>query len=248
MTASTDFGDDRQDFGAPAYPSAFGITFTPTILGAILAVVGLAGAAFIVVQLVLPELSRNETLKGEVGGLEQQVAQAAGNPQKVVAAKAELEDAKRRRAEVQDLFADETSLNTLLLDISREFRQPGRRIQLLGFNPSGPPVPLSDPNLPPGVQGKLKSQTIGISMRGSFAQTQAVIRNIERLQPLILVRNFSTTKDGSGQVLVIDNATGRSTPTGEVLLNTNLSLQVIVSPVNPPAPPPGAAPPPAPPK
>lgn len=246
MTVSSDFSPEEQSFDAPAYPNVFGITFTPTIIGAILAVVGLAAAGYIFTALVQPELGKNQTLQKEVTDKKGQVEQARRNPEKVKKAQQNLEESKRRRQDVQNLFADETSLDTLLLDINREFTRPGRDIDLLTFTPSVPAL-FTDPAFGPGVQNKLKGQLINITLRGSFAQTQAILRSLERLQPLIIVRNFTTTRDISQQRLIVDNTTGRTSLVGEPSLSTSLGLQVLVTPTpTPPAPgtpgAPGAAP------
>ncbi|MBW4443775.1 MAG: hypothetical protein KME10_21615 [Plectolyngbya sp. WJT66-NPBG17] len=56
---------------------------------------------------------------------------------------------------------------------------------------------ISDGSLGAPINNKLKRQTIDIEIRGNFNQTQSIFRTIERLQPLLLVRNLD--------VKVIDN-------------------------------------------
>jgi len=56
---------------------------------------------------------------------------------------------------------------------------------------------ISDSSLGASINNKLKRQAIDIEIRGNFNQTQSIFRTIERLQPLLLMRNL--------EVKVIDN-------------------------------------------
>ena len=58
-------------------------------------------------------------------------------------------------------------------------------------------IVISDSSLGASINNKLKRQAIDIEIRGNFNQTQSIFRTIERLQPLLLVRNL--------EVKVIDN-------------------------------------------
>jgi type IV pilus assembly protein PilO len=51
----------------------------------------------------------------------------------------------------------------------------------------------SDSYVQPALLGKLKRQTIDVSFQGSFNQTQSIFRTIERLQPLLIIKNLSMT-------------------------------------------------------
>lgn len=56
---------------------------------------------------------------------------------------------------------------------------------------------ISDSSFGAAINNKLKRQTIDMEIRGNFNQTQSIFRTIERLQPLLLVRNLD--------VKVVDN-------------------------------------------
>ncbi len=49
---------------------------------------------------------------------------------------------------------------------------------------------ISDGSLGAPINNKLKRQTIEVEFRGNFNQTQSIFRTIERLQPLLLVRDL----------------------------------------------------------
>ena len=84
--------------------------------------------------------------------------------------------------------------------------------KLTGFKPSSetpagaPPatgaitVPnvVKDNSLGLELNNKLKRETIDIAFEGNFSQTQQIFRTIERLQPLLLMRNMSITVGRAG--------------------------------------------------
>jgi type IV pilus assembly protein PilO len=49
----------------------------------------------------------------------------------------------------------------------------------------------NDSYLQPALVGKLRRQTVDISFQGNFSQTQSIFRTIERLQPLLIVKNLA---------------------------------------------------------
>ncbi|WOD38287.1 hypothetical protein [Nodosilinea sp. E11] len=59
--------------------------------------------------------------------------------------------------------------------------------ELLRFNPS-PSVLVVDG--PPELSGKLERVTVDVSMQALFPQTLSIMRNIERLEPLIIIRDM----------------------------------------------------------
>jgi type IV pilus assembly protein PilO len=59
----------------------------------------------------------------------------------------------------------------------------------------------SDSYVQPALLGKLKRQTIDVSFKGNFNQTQAIFRTIERLQPLLIIKNLAMVQGaGNGKV------------------------------------------------
>lgn len=60
-------------------------------------------------------------------------------------------------------------------------------------------VVINDSSLGTPINGKLKRQTISVDIRGNFNQTQSIFRTIERLQPLLLIRNLDVKVDKKAQ-------------------------------------------------
>lgn len=235
MTA--DFIPDSEFENTPNYPTAFGITFTPTISGIVLGLLGLCGAGALLYYLVMPAWETNQTLSTSVQEKSQQLEQQGAIRKQIQDAKDQLAKAKQKRDQVYGLFANEKTLNTLLFDLNQliernnagllaarntklngcpvyvrqAFATPGgaqefedrfgklvaeAKLQRFKPNEAGAIV-VNDGSLGAPIDNKLKRQTIDIEIRGNFNQTQSIFRTIERLQPLLLVRNLN--------VKVVDN-------------------------------------------
>ena len=86
--------------------------------------------------------------------------------------------------------------------------------QLRSFTP-GEKVVVEDGSLGEGVNGKLRKETYSVEFSGDFAQTQSILRNLERLEPLLMVRDFKIqsgeavpeTSSGQGGQVVIQPKT-----------------------------------------
>lgn len=228
MTA--DFIPDSEFESTPNYPTAFGITFTPTISGVLLGLLGLIGGGALIYYLVMPTFETNQALSQSVEEKTQQLQQQGAIRKQIQDAKDQLEKAKQKRDQVYSLFANEKTLNTLLFDLNQLiernnagllaarntklnacpayvrqiFATPGgaqefqdqfgplvSEAKLKRFKPDekGAAV-INDSSLGDPINNKLKRQTIDIEIRGNFNQTQSIFRTIERLQPLLLVRNL----------------------------------------------------------
>jgi type IV pilus assembly protein PilO len=125
MTSSDDFiPSNEADFDTePSYPVVFGITITPLIAGVLLGLLGLAAAAYTLLNFVLPELDRNRQLKQEVADKETQLKRQATIAQRIEAAKKDLAVAKQQQQEVLSLFSSPSTLDTLLLDINKQINR-----------------------------------------------------------------------------------------------------------------------------
>ncbi|MCU0551719.1 MAG: hypothetical protein MUC48_20445 [Leptolyngbya sp. Prado105] len=234
---TTDFMPDSDFDNSPSYPSAFGITFTPTISGVLLGLLGLGAAGAIASYLVMPAWEANQALDATVKEKTQQLQQQAAIRKQIQDAKDNLAKAKQKRDQVYGLFASEKTLNTLLLDLNQLIERNNAGllaarntklnacpvyVQQLFATPTGAEdfrerfgdlvaeaklkrfkpdekgaAVINDSSLGAPINGKLKRQTIDIEIRGNFNQTQSIFRTIERLQPLLLVRDLD--------VKVIDN-------------------------------------------
>ncbi|MBD0265673.1 MAG: pilus assembly protein PilO, partial [Tolypothrix sp. Co-bin9] len=94
MTYSDDlnFGeqDDAFEAAGSAYPTAFGITFTPRIIGILAGVLGLGVAAFILSNLVMPAWDTFQQQQAKSQDLEAQIQQKNDSIQQIGKVKEEL--------------------------------------------------------------------------------------------------------------------------------------------------------------
>lgn len=237
MTIGGDFMplDDREE--APIYPKVFGISITPVVGAILLTLVGAIGAYLLWTNLVQGTLQRNQELKADIAAKEQQLANQADTQKQIAEAKTRLQSTQQLQADVRSLFASEDSLNTLLLDINERVQSvnagitdPAKRATLSRFDlneeESGP---ITDGSLGGEVNNKLERRIYDVEIKGTFPQTQSIIRNIERLQPLLVVSDFKSDLDQSTQKIVLDDK-GRLTPAGQpdTQVKTSFKLAALV--------------------
>ena len=189
------------DTVAPNYPTAFGVTFTPVVSGVLIGVLGLLGSIYLILNQVMPAWQKSQELQAsrdEKQALVEQKEVAIRQNQKV---KADLALALQRKAEVLTLFASEKTLDTLLLDINRVIESANPRIQrnasrakLKKFVPVNQSAEvITDGSLGPEVNGKLKRRVVNVEFDAPTEQTQSILRNIERLQPLLIIRDYQSS-------------------------------------------------------
>lgn len=212
---------------APNYPTAFGITFTPPVTGALFAVLGLLGAAYLVSSLVMPSFQTYQEAQAKVEETKLQIQQKQASQQKIDEAQAKLKVVKQQQTQVLSLFANERTLDTLLLDLNRIISS--RQGSLQSFIPA-PEVPtvVTDGSLGPAVNGKLKRQSVAVQLQGSYDQIQSIMRSIERLQTLLLVRDFKADLTGENPQKFVVNRQGNAVLVGQPTLNTAFNLEVLL--------------------
>lgn len=141
-----------------------------------------------------------------------------------------MQQKEATKQQILALFAQEKNLSTILLDISKIFKS--RNVKLISFQPQVlEPVVVSDGSLGSAVNNKLKRQTLNVKIEGNYANTQEVIRDLERLQPLILLNSLNTQmeKEGSAvQVVSTGNNKATIVPQGDQPVTTTFLLDVII--------------------
>ncbi|RAM52277.1 MAG: pilus assembly protein PilO, partial [Hapalosiphonaceae cyanobacterium JJU2] len=183
-----------------AYPVVFGISFTPKIIGILVGGVGFVGALYMLLTLVMPAwdtFGQNQNKQSELQG---QVDQKKATIKQIDQVKQELADAKQQQTQVLGLFANEKTLDTLLLDLNRLVEANNStisinstRAELKKFVPvSDKAEPITDGSLGKQVDGKLKRRSVNIEILGTYEQTQSILRNIERLQALLIVKDYQS--------------------------------------------------------
>jgi len=214
------------------YPIAFGITFTPRNSGIAAAVVGLLGSLYLLFNWVMPAYNTWQQLQTDAANKKQMVDQQKSRLefsefQKI---ESQLQQQKAIEQKILSLFAKERDLSTILLDVSNIFKS--RDVKLVSFQPQGlEPVVVSDGSLGSEVNNKLKRQTFNVKMEGSYAKTNEVIRDLERLQPLILLNSLNTQVDKEGStVKVVSTSKNKATivPQGDKPVTTTFLLDVII--------------------
>lgn len=61
--------------------------------------------------------------------------------------------------------------------------------ELVSFKPNGTITVVNDGSLGEGVNGRLKRQQFDLTIRGDFSSTQSLLRDLERLQPLLVIED-----------------------------------------------------------
>lgn len=202
---------EGQDDG-PSYPTAFGITFTPRVGGIIVGVAGLLGAVYLAVNAVTPAWERYRALENEVKTRQGQIKDSQKIKQEIAQAEKKLEAAKQKNQQVLSLFPNQKTLDTLLLDLNNPVKLA--RGQLTSYEPALQTTGSSSDSAAatatvPG-NGKLQRKTYNISLEGNFDQVQSIMRSFERLQSLLVVRDFKSELNDQ-QVFLI-NDSGQATP------------------------------------
>lgn len=193
MTFSNDFYDQINKQEAQ-YPVLFGITFTPLVSGITFAILGILGSAYVWSNYGQPVLDQYNQFKSSEASKEQEIAQA-NDPiyqQKIKQAQMEIDQQLQLQKLTYSLFANEQSSDTLLLDINRFVKL--HQITLKSYIPSNLPVVISDNSFGPLINNKLKRNSFNLEISGDFAGIHSFLQDIERMQPLILIKNFTANK------------------------------------------------------
>jgi len=240
-----------QDFDQGGnYPTAFGVTFTPKVTGVALGVVGALGAGYILMNFFLPVWGEYQTLKTDEAAKQQEVdQQKSGEMERRLAeAQAKLNEAEKRKQTVLNLYGQGKDIKTILIDLDQLFT--ARDVTLLSFLPQGEPAVVADDSLGAGTTNKVKRQTYQVTLRGNFGNTHNLIRDIERLQPLILIKDLKTdlTQTEVPIKVVSQGGAAKAVPEGKGgdQLSTSMTLDVLlpltpeeIAALAPPPPPPG---------
>lgn len=237
MTLSDDLNFAEQaaelDAGASPYPVVFGISLTPQIIGLVVGVLGILGSVYILLNMVMPAWDTYQQKQAQNSELEGQVLQKQATVKQKGKVTAELAQAKQQKQQVLALFADEKTLDTLPLDLNRlveagnsQVSANAVRAKLQKFVPvTQKPETINDGSLGIAINGKLKRTSVNVEIVGTYEQTQSILRNIERLQPLLIVRDYQST-------LSLVQATDRSGKpirrVGPAPITTSFQLQALM--------------------
>ncbi|MEO0375731.1 MAG: pilus assembly protein PilO [Cyanobacteria bacterium P01_A01_bin.17] len=196
MTVTGGFPSEN-DFG-PSYPTAFGITFTPTIQGLLVAVAGIGLAGYLGSLLIGPAIGEFQEVSQKVEEKELALQQSAETARRVNEIVASLNEAKAENAEVRGLFSSQQALDTLLLDLNQLI--VGTNAQLLKFTPEyAQSGVITDSSVGEPLNNKLKRSVTSVSFEGNFNQTLTVMQAIDKLQTVLVVRDLSVELPSNNQ-------------------------------------------------
>jgi type IV pilus assembly protein PilO len=199
------------------------VTITPKVGGVIIGFAGLLGAAYLLLNVVQPAWQQNQELQAEVDRKEAEIANQEETLARIEEIKAQLAQARQRNQQVLSLFSSEQTLDTLLVDLNEIVKD--RNATLLKFQLQGEPTVVDDGSLGTQVNGEIKRQVIDVEMEGTFGQVQSVLRTIERLQSLLIVKNLQA-EISQPQSLILDE--GNVVPSEQPTLTTTFTLEALL--------------------
>ena len=225
MTFTGDFLDEEglED----DYPSAFGITFTPVVSGIALAILGIVGAVYIFMNMLAPAQEGYNSVEKQKEEKLAQLNQIKGKdyPEKISNLKSQLETERALKSRVTSMFTNQDDLETLLIDFSN-FIAANRGI-LVKYSPDKDITIINDNYLGENVKGKLKKKGISVQIKGTYSQTQAIINNLEKLQPLLIIKNYES-KVTEKPTAVLTSNRRKLVPKNPAILTTDLKIDAIL--------------------
>jgi type IV pilus assembly protein PilO len=226
MTFADDF--TKNDLvGEKDYPSAFGITFTPMISGVALAVIGIVGAGYIFLNMVKPVQQKHQEAQTKQQETKTRLDQVkTGDLElKAIELESELTATQAAKSRVLAMFTNENDLDTLLIDINGFVA--ANKGKLVQYQPESNPSNIEDASLGSEVQGKLKRQGIALTLEGTFNQTKAIVQDLERLQPLLMIKNINFTVSEQ-PTAILTSSNSELVPNSEAKLKTEIKLDAIL--------------------
>ncbi len=244
----SDLSPESSFLVAPTYPSVFGISFSPLVCGVGLGVMGGAISAYFFISSLQPQLAKNQELESKLAQTQEQIQQRKDNDKKIAAAEKERDRVNGQKEVVTGLFASDKKLDTLLLDLNKLINI--RQGELQTFTPDAPApgsmgssgaTIVADGSLGAALNNKVKRKGVKIDVSGNFEQIQSILRTIERLDQLLIIKDFHADVDTAAQKIVVD-AQGRVVPPGAAKIKTSFKIQAMIplTAAETPAPPPAA--------
>lgn len=225
MTA--EFIIDDQELEAPQYPEVLGVSFTPQVIGILVAIAGLAGAGYVVWKMVLPAREAYAGLEANLDQVEAELQQnqISDVQSQIQALNNELAQKEALRPQISGLFGRSETLPTLLRDISTIMQSEG--VTITGYDIEQPqPQIVEDDSLGTLVNKKVLKQTIGIEFQGNAPQTEAVFKKLERFETMLFFRDTNIEVE-ENPIYIFDPKTGGITMDGELILNTSFTMDVV---------------------
>ncbi len=224
FTTTDQFDSQEEDFGTGDYPEVFGIAFTPKVTGIAIGVGGLLIAGYLFWSYVLPIWNELSQLNNQKQEKQSQLEQLSSNElDQIIANKEnELTQIKDLKEDVLKLFATDQALDTLLLDVN-SFTNFSK-IKMNSFVPTPEREIVADESFGSLATNNLQVKTYSLDLEGNFSQLQLFLQDLERLQPLLVVKNLNTSTINPPQYLLENN---RLVTIGQPKLKTSITLQAV---------------------
>jgi type IV pilus assembly protein PilO len=207
----------------PTYPSIFGLSLSPALIGGVLGVIGLVGAGYFFYTNLMPQQQANQELQTKLSQLQQQIQERQENAKKIAAAKVQLDKAKVQKQAVLALFASDQKLDTLLLDLNKLINT--RQGELQRFTPDAASTGvITDSSLGASLNGKLRRKSTDIEVDGSFEQMQSILRTVERLDQLLILKDFQADLIP----VTVNNVNGSGAISSTPKIKTKFKLQAVI--------------------
>lgn len=225
MTFADDFASE--ELLESDYPSAFGITFTPVIMGVAIAVAGITLSIYGFMKYVKPAQAANEAAVTQRATLQAQLNSIkTGDLQlKLAQLQSDLAEKKVLKSRVLSMFTSEKDLETLLIDLNGFIAT--NQGNLTKYQPDSNVSTISDASLGSEVQGKLKKKGISLTFEGTFNQTKQILQDLERLQPLLMVQSISSSV-AEKPTAILTSSNSSIVPQKQAELNTQIKLDAIL--------------------
>jgi type IV pilus assembly protein PilO len=230
----SDLSPEQSFIAAPEYPSVFGISFTPMVLGIGVAALGAMISIYAFVSYLQPQLAKNQELETKLAQTQEQIQLRKDNDKKIAAAEKERDRATAQKQIVTGLFASDQKLDTLLLDLNKiinirqgELQTFAPDLPVAGSLGSSGATVVSDGSLGSALNNKVKRKGVKIEVSGNFEQIQSILRTIERLDQLLIIKDFRADVDKSTQNILVD-AKGRVVPPAAAKIKTSFKIQAMI--------------------
>ncbi|QNH57026.1 pilus assembly protein PilO [Limnospira indica] len=181
-------------------PVILGLAITSKVVGIAIGALGAILCGVGVFYLALPTWEEQQILNSNIQIKQREIEQQNEKLQQQEEAERQREEAKQRLASVTALFADEANLEMLMFDVNEQLNQINAGIldeelkaRLVRFQPqSDGPMLVTDGSLGSQVNNKLRRQEYEVEVEGSFEQIRKFMISLERMQPMLVVRDFSS--------------------------------------------------------
>ena len=226
MTFAEDLLDEEKGLDGD-YPTAFGVTFTPMVVGISLGILGIVGFGYIHLNMTSKAKAEYQEVKTQLDQKQAKLDQMKkpGFDAKVAELKSELDDQKALKSRVIAMFTNQDDLETILIDLNNFIAL--NQGELLTYNPESQVSLINDDSLGANVKGKLKRKGFTLDVKGTYSQTQSILQDIERLQPLLMIKSYSSKVSEKPTAILTNNST-ELIPQDSAILTTNLKLDAIL--------------------